>query len=432
MNPWGKQVAGRMAVSMGGVQALWNPRGRSWQLNLIRDSQDPERGPGQGGRPVGLKAAEATVELPHAVVEPHPDAEALAALVIVRPWIGKRLVVRRGVSPAFAALVFRTFGIELSPVDDNLMPRAPGASPVLSYSAGFDSSAASVLLPEAPHLYHLRADHPKFPGDPAYQSLALARMAAAAGAHRRDVRIIRADFEHLVDPYPSLPHWFGFAVGALLMSEELDAGAIALGGTLETWYMDMGRKWTGSPPIGLGIDPLPEMVGMPIMRPTAGLTEITTLRISTESELSGLARSCVRGSGASPCHVCSKCIRKDLIAATVTGQSVGQLDHLDPQGAGWKAIIGGARPLYMQAQFEYCLARYTSPSAALDELRAELAPNPVDTEWLDKAHRPAIGNFVPLRWQHVIQQRIGSLVEWMTPKDEAAMASFDRTTPAAT
>lgn len=409
------------------MKAIWTTEKSRWRLSIDMEEHDVEEGPGQAGTPVGLSARSAIVELPQWVAEPHPDAEALAALVIVRPWVGRRLQVRRGVSSEFAARVQQMFGFEVTPVDDALAPRAPGRTPVISYSAGFDSTAVSAILPEAPHLHHLRVDHPDRPTQPKYQALAIARLAAAASAHGRDVRIIRADFEHLVSPYPSLPHWFGFGVGALLMSHHLDLGAIALGGTLETWYMDMGRKWTGEPALGAGIDPLPALVGLPIMRPTVGLTEVGTMNLTIDSELHGLARSCVGGTSAAPCGLCAKCIRKDLLASVKTGVLMGQLPNLTPGTAGWQAIADAPRPIYMQAQIEYALPRLQQTTPLLTSLRDSLAPDPSETNWMERAYRPAINPFVPAQWRAEVESRIGDLVGFVDEDDVRAMTRWDRT-----
>jgi hypothetical protein len=404
--------------------------GSTWRLRLEPEHDDPERGPGQGGYTVGLKARHARVELPVTLsVPPHPDAEALAIFVIVRPWIGGRLVVPRGVSHQFADLMMRIFRIEIGPVYPGIQRRSQGSTPILAYSAGFDSTAASAVLPEIPHIHHRRISHPDIPDAGDYRADAIQDLAERARQRGRSVHVVQADFEHLVDPYPSLPHWFGFAVGPLLMADHFDAGALVLGGTLETWYMDMARTWKGQPRKGTGIDPLPEAVGLPIMRPLIGITEVGTMHLTLGSDMSDLARSCVAGTVTDACHQCAKCLRKDMIRAVLTADR-SAMERIPANAVGWN-VFDDKGPYYMQAQFEYAAARIPeslwneSLRHAVDQMGG------VDhrqTEWMERAYLPAIEFGVPEQWQQDVAKRLETSLTWMTKADIATMQAWDRTT----
>lgn len=401
--------------------------GSTWRLSFELEGDDPERGPGQDGSTVGLRARRCRVELP--VVPsagPHPDAEALATFVIVRPWVGSRLVVQRGVSRAFAELVKRVFRIDLGPVDPDLAPRTPGSTPLLSYSAGFDSTAASALLPEIPHLHHRRITHPDIEDAGAYRADAIERLAVAAGERGRSVHVTRADFEHLVDPFPSLPHWFGFAVGPLLLADHFDAGALVLGSPLETWYMDMGRRWTGQPRPGAGIDPLPALVGLPIMRPLVGVTEIGTMRLTLESGLADLARSCVAGTVDDACHRCAKCLRKDMVRAVLEDDRAAMAGIPD-DAPGWQPFqVAG--PYYMQAQFEWAAARIPErlwPPSLRHAVEQMGGVDARETDWMSRAYRPAVACAVPEPWQVTVAGRLEGRLGWMTDDDVSRMQAWD-------
>lgn len=400
-----------------------------WTLRFGLEADDCHRGPGQSGTDIGFKAQQIHVELPVAPVKaPHPDAEALAVLTIVRPWIGSSLQVTRGVSQEFQDGVFRLFRIEVGPVHKYLKPRSQGSVPVLSYSAGFDSTAASALFPEFPHVHHRRVSHPAVPDPGTYRADAIESLVTAAGDRGRDVYITRTDFEHIVDPYPSLPHWFGFAVGPLLLSEHLDAGALVLGGTLETRYMDMGRRWTGPPPTESGIDPLPRLVGMPVMRPLVGISEIGTMELTLKSDLKNFARSCVAGSVEDACHRCSKCIRKDLIRAVITGDATGARSIPD-DAPGWGPFAADP-PFYMQAQYEWVIARLPREDwpGGLSRLATKLPRASLErTEWMGRAYSPAVDSAIPPQWRELSRQRIAERLGWMQELDVDHMQAWDRT-----
>lgn len=409
------------------MRARWEIDGAVWDLHLTLDPEDPVRGLGQGSRDIGLLATSARIVLPEAVPPPHPDLEALAALVIVKPWVSARLEMRRGVSQEFADVVERLMKIEVSPIDDALEPRLPGRMPVLAYSAGFDSAAASLVLPDnTVHVHHRRVPHPKVPNRATHwRADAIERLATMAAGRGRDVRILRSDFEYLVHPFPSLPHWLGFAVGPLLLADVLDAGTLALGGTLETFYMDMGRRWLSRNIKPLGLDPLADTVGLPLMRPVLGVTEIGTMRMVLGSDLRDVARSCTYGSLTAPCGSCGKCIRKDLLTAAILGEPPASLLKLT-EGDLTKAGMFGDTPLYMQAQLEYALARFDPPQGPLTALRDRLAPDAANTAWMDRVNREGLAHGVPDAWQAVVAPRLEEDPGWMTESDLDVARSWSR------
>lgn len=409
------------------MRVSWDVDGQGWTLRMALHGEDPIRGPGQGGRSVGLLAREAKIELPRVVERPHPDLEALAALVIVKPWVARRLIVDRGVSARFAEAAERILKVEVGPVDDGLVPREPGPRAALAYSAGFDSAAASLLLPEGtPHIHHRRVPHPRVPNRATHwRADAIERLVKLAQDRGRDVHIVRTDFEYLVHPFPSLPHWLGFAVGPLLMADDLGSGTLALGGTLETFYMDRGRRWLETSAKPLGLDPVAESVGMPLMRPVLGVTEIGTMRMTAESDLSDIARACPFGSYTSPCGTCGKCIRKDLIIGAIKGALPSSLSALTEKDLK-AAQMSGPTPLYRQAQLEFALARLELPDGPLSQLRDRLAPDASNTAWMERANPAGLEDGVPQPWRETIASNLAARMEWMSEADLEVARAWER------
>ena len=412
------------------MRCSWDVDGRTWRLAMELHPEDPVTGPGQGTMQVSLLARDARVQLPLAIDEPHPDLVALATLVTVRPWALRRLVMDRGITGDFADLVERIMGIEVTPIDDSLQPREPGDTPVLGYSAGFDSAASSLLLPDGiPHIHHLRYPHPRVPDRSSWRVDGIRHLVDQAGLRGRQTQVVVADFEHLCHPYPTLPSWFAVAVGCLLLADHNDAGAIALGGTFETFYMDMARSWTGGPPVGAGIDPLPAAVGLPIQRPVMGITEVGTMRIVLESDLADISRSCVLGTFDKACGVCSKCIRKDLLAAAIRGHLPAHLENLSDDAPGWVAIRDAKQPIYMQAQLEYSLARLDVRGLPLEDLFNRLSPEAAETDWMERAYHPALERGMSQRFASGVESRIQAELDWMSQDDIAAAKSWVRPRP---
>jgi len=416
------------------LRAIWSQLGRVWTLRLTLDPEDLVRGGGQastsgtGAMTVGLLARECTVELPVEVTEPHPDVEALTALVICRPWIARRLEVRRPVTVQFAELIQKILRIEVGPVDDSLAPRPGGRTPLLSFSGGADSIAVGELLPPGtPHIHLRRTKHPRVPNRLTHvRSDAIERVAQESGQRGRAVSLVRSDLEYMCHPYATLPHWFAIAIGPLLMSEELDGGAIALGGTFDTYYMDMGRRWTGKPS-GAGIAPACELIGLPLLRPALGLSEIGTMSLTLKSDLADISRSCTFGTLNAPCHECVKCVRKDLMTAAIRGDRKlpASLADLKPTSPAWKQLSGDP-PYYMQAQLEFALARVNLGDGLLGKLAARLNPQASATDFMTKYYRPALVDGIPDQFRDYISKQVESKLDFMNDQDVAAAEAWSR------
>ena len=80
----------------------------------------------------------------------HPDAIALALLLIIQPFVGKRVELPIGISQHFSEKYQSIFRKEIGPIDLEISERkAPSKSvPSLAYSGGTDSTAALALMPE--------------------------------------------------------------------------------------------------------------------------------------------------------------------------------------------------------------------------------------------------------------------------------------------
>ncbi|MGW6226567.1 DUF6395 domain-containing protein [Cellulosimicrobium cellulans] len=408
------------------MRASWYRMGRTWTMRLALDRDDTVEGRGQGSMRVGLLTDEVSVELPVEVTDVHPDLVALATLTITRPWISNRLTLDRGVSATFAAESRRVFGVATGPIDTSLAPRAPGTTIGLAYSSGYDSAAASELLPpDTPHFHHARVPHPRVEERaPQWPSAMLRELVTESASHGKTPYVVNCNFEHMCHPYPTLPHWFGFAVGPLLLADHFDLGAIALGGTLETHYMDMGRTWKGSTGKPSGIDPLAAAVGLPVARPVLGLTEVGTQRIVAASPLAHLARSCTSTSERTPCGVCGKCVRKSLLASAISGSVSPSVATLDAQNPFIKKILAES-PIYMHAQFEYALSRIPATTPLIGALQTHLAPRGEgSTSWLDRFYAPGIAEGVPLPWREYVETQIRARLEPMTEHDVESARTY--------
>ncbi|MCW4152931.1 DUF6395 domain-containing protein [Halomonas sp. 18H] len=398
------------------MKAIWEFVGSSAQLVFSLDSHDYKNGKGQGGMKVGLKSNYFNIQLPVGnYVRPHPDLLAFAALVALRPWIHSELQVGSPVSPDFAKICWELFRVSVHPIDPKIKVRAPGNRPLISFSGGVDSIAASEVFPDqVPYIYYKRVNHPDLHNEaPDVRVDAITDVVEKVKKAGKNVYIVESDLEHICSPYPTLPGWFCIGIGALLLADSLDAGLLVMGGTFETYFMDMGKSWFGTR--GKGLDPVAELVGLPICRPMLGVTEIGTMRIVQQSAFADIARSCVLGTREESCGFCSKCIRKDLISAVINEAPLedSRVNSLKEDVSGFKGYQGNP-PYYMQAQFEYCLSRLSSLSPALDNLYSRLGrPDRKDTAWMDFYYHPAQNISIPEGWRSYLGYTISEKIPMM-------------------
>jgi len=317
-------------------------------------------------------------------------------------------------------MVKKLFNISVVPVNESVLPRKKGNTPILSYSGGIDSVAASEIFPSTiPYVYFERCDHPDLPNKAEHvQVQAITNIIKETANLGRNVYRVASDLEHICKPYPTLPHWFAISAGILLMADYLDGGMIIMGGTLETFFMDMGKSWKGAG--GKGLDPLADLVGLPICRPMLGVTEIATMKIAHSSVLGKIARSCVLGSLLEPCGQCVKCVRKIMTEAVITGDSqiLDKLNYLNENSVGIRSIINADPPYYMQAQLEYCLSRVEFRNNILDLIYHKVGlPESDKTTWMEKYYSPAIEFSSPIEWRGLILYELNKKLTFMRESD---------------
>lgn len=404
---------------------------RTWLLTLRLDPEESLNGLGQSGMAVRLVTNRCTVGLPEHVIEPHPDLLALAAFTIGGAWVSRRLTFRHAISPLFAETLADQFGIVAGPVDDHLSPRTCGSRVGLCYSGGADSVAVSATLPsDSPHLHFQRVPHPRVPNRAMhYRADVAAALAGRAGDRGRNVAVVQSDLEYLCLPWPTYPTWPALAVGPVLMADHLNLGAVGFGTVLEARYLGDGRRYDTGDHAAWG--KLFAAVGLPFYRPAAGLTEVGTIRLASESDLADLIRSCSLGGLDGPCLACPKCLRKELLTAAITGQPLNKtlLRNLT-DGSPAMRHLEGKRPYTMQPVIEWALARVPGlEHTALARVAHELAPSAESTAWVERYYRPALSDEVPAKFRLAVERFVTGRFDWMTREQELIVESWNPAAP---
>ena len=410
------------------MRISWSTHGVAWTLHLRLDEDDRFEGPGQTGAPVRLVTNTCTVTLPTAVAEPHPDLLAVAALLIVRPWVGRRLTVDRPVSATLAEALARTIGIDIGPVDGDLPARSADGQMGLSYSSGVDSMAVSELLDRAaPYLHLKRVAHPRIPNRATHvRSDQIEKLVRQAGERGRQVYVVESDLEYLCLPWPQFPTWPAIGMAGIVLADHLRLGALSYGSVLEAVYLGGGRRYTGGGSGG-GWASVLSSVGLPLCRPAAGLTEVGTQMLAAGSDLADLAQSCLLGGAGRPCLACVKCARKELVTAALGRRAVRREIHarLRP-GNRVARDLEQPPPLYMQNSVEYVVARVPNlAGTVLADLAARMSATVDSTSWNERYYPRALADEVPARWREEISQRLEERIDWMTADDVKIVETWD-------
>ena len=218
--------------------------------------------------------------------ETHPDLLRLTAEILLYPWYPSS----------------RT---------DFEKTRAKGTEMSLSFSAGIDSTAAMLVMPERTILgYHRRSfdtilDH--------RNADRLVRYLSSQGRSIVDVSSNHELIRTYHDKQVGFSSDFASSTHLILLADFLNIGAVGFGTPIDNTYLWKGRKyrnfaeskyynyWTKRF-LDAGID---------LLFPIASISEGGAIEIIKQSPISALVNSCLRGDGTKGCGRCWKCFHKN-------------------------------------------------------------------------------------------------------------------------
>ena len=401
--------------------------GRAMTLHLRLDPEDHLEGSGQMGMAIELVTNTATIRFPETLDRPHPDLLALIAFTILEPWCRRRLTIAGGVSAGFAEAVRAAFGIEVGPVDSGLMPRSPGRRIGLMYSGGPDCMAAEALLGAQLPLFHFRRiRHPRTPNRMTHVRVdlqeALVRQAQERG---EEVHVCESDLEFLCRPFATFPQWNAMMVGAMAQADRLDLGGLVTGRNISGIYLGWGNRFEPDGEREAEWESVFEAVGLPLIQPLAGLSDVVSKRLARDHRLFDLARSCLTGTQAGPCGRCDKCAKNELMEAADGGEPLAP-DWDDRYAANGKLDPEHPLPFSAQHLLEYTLARIPNVDETfLSRIKERLKPTRDTTQWVERYYSPALAAHVPEAFRPVVIEALEDTVEFMTPEDERRVEAWD-------
>lgn len=294
--------------------------------------------------------------------------------------------------------------------------RPHGKRPLLSFSAGTDSTAALALMPWHTAKFHTRrayeyyfAPMGKLIPCPNFEAVdrSIARM--------KNVYVVNYTFEQIplgIGMRHGGRDQLGYAATGILLADFFDAGALAFGSVLEQVFLQSGHHYSDIVAYGSSSQnryrKMLRHAGLDFMLPVGGCSEVVTSAIVERSEFRSLAVSCPRvDSEGTECGVCFKCFRK---------QRFSGVNGPDPLPEVYDVLK--KYPLKSATSLIYACQK---SGWVCDTIQKYMD---VDLDYLDRYHGYAVDHLVPAGWQEGIRRKLKSFgIDPMTPEEELKLRS---------
>lgn len=359
----------------------------------------------------------------------HPDLLALAAISIVYPFSGPKIIVPIGVSLDFHRTFKRITGKNILPVNTKLKPRQASANavPALAFSGGVDSTTASLLLPPSTHLFYIdRITPAQFQNQRTLLNQEAAYYACdSLKKLGRSVHKIKTDLQYVRNPI-GFATYLSDSVPAILLADYYGFDSLANGHTLEEGYQVGYGGYQDAKEIQLVKiwGELLKVVDMPLSLPTIGLSEVCTTKILLNSPYYTFAQACSRGKVKQPCMNCYKCFRKSLLEMVIKKEPIQDeyLDNLFRIKDAQRVLQ--VCPVHFENVIAYITSNYNGEHKIMNILKKKTRGDVLDTSWMEKWYSPAL-DLVRPKYQDHVNKQIQERLNVMTKQDQSNMKTFD-------
>lgn len=348
----------------------------------------------------------------------HPDALALATILIIYPFTRKTIELSIGISPYFAEICKTILKKEVTPINPNLPKRTslPDAKLSLAYSGGVDSTAALSLIPNHSILFFSDRIIPE--SVPTQYHKESAYFACETLKNEgRTVYIVPTDFEYVRNPV-GFPVDLACSIPGILLSDYTPTDSIAMGMILESSYgigheifKDYPRSWHYNV-----WGTLFKSIDLPLSLITAGLSEVTTSSIVSGSKYSSIAQSCMRATLHKPCMRCNKCIRKVMLDKILTDNKIDfdVLKHFFTLPTAPKYFAAGF--MHHQDVMTYITSHYHGDYEPMNVFKHRMGGDLLNVEWLEKWYSPSL-EVIADKYKDFVKARILDQVPSMSSEE---------------
>lgn len=292
------------------------------------------------------------------------------------------------------------YPLEPDILEEWIPTRKPGFRPGLAFSGGIDSTAAMELLPEQTVLFYHKREGFRSKLD---HSNALRFIDRLDKLHNKPVIIIESNHEIIrtlsENKSPGFMTDYACAVHVILLADLFSLDSLATGMPLENSYLWHGQKFRhfNESWFWKKHAPLFESVGLPILQPVMGCSEIVNQQIVQKSGHIDFAQSCLRSSSEFPCGTCWKCFRKN----SLTGSEIILSNEIDTFLSKPKLKMAASTLYTIQKLrnrtplFNTIIKKYPSVSKHINE----------DVSFLEQHYSPSL-DLIPEKYRSYVQNKI--------------------------
>ena len=356
----------------------------------------------------------------------HPDALALATILIIYPFSRKKIHLPIGISPYFAQICRDILKKEVTPINPHLARRipSPDAKLALAYSGGVDSTVAMSLIPNDSALFFTDRIIPK--STPTlYQKESAYYACETLKKEGRKVYVTPTDFEYVRNPV-GFPVDLSCGLPAILLSDYESIDSLAMGMILEAAYgiehglfKDYPRTWHYKV-----WGKVFEAVSLTLSLVTAGLSEVANLSIMSQSKYASIAQSCMRAVHRKPCMRCQKCIRKVMLNQTVKRQPLDEalLRYFFTLDIAPKFFASS--DMNLQNAMIYITSHYHGNYEPMNVFKHRVAGDIMNVDWLERWYPHSI-EVIADKYKDFVRTQILQHVGQMSPEECKQLEAWD-------
>tara|TARA_A100000164_G_scaffold254849_1_gene227065 strand:+ start:713 stop:4327 length:3615 start_codon:yes stop_codon:yes gene_type:complete len=293
----------------------------------------------------------------------------------------------------------------LSPFESSILEgwvpsRKPGIRPGLAFSTGCDSTAAMELLPEQTVLmYHKRSGLES----KLNHSNAIRFIEHIENNIHRPVYVTESNHEllrTLSGKQIGFVTDYACAVHVILMADYFNLDSIATGMPLENSYLWHGQNFREFSETWFWKKhaPLFESIGLPILQPVMGCSEIINQKIVNSAELGEFAQSCLRADAGKTCGQCWKCFRKN----SLKGRRVSISKEIDTFLRQDKLKMAASTIYSIQKMEKMDVKLYSELMENYQHLKKVINE---DVTFLEKFYSPAL-SLIPVKYREYVKSRL--------------------------
>ena len=293
----------------------------------------------------------------------------------------------------------------LSPFEPDLLndwipSRKPGIRPGLAFSAGCDSTAAMELLPEQTVLmYHKRSGFES----QLNHSNALRFISYLEDEIHRPVFIVESNHEllrTLDGKQPGFVTDYACAVHVILLADYFQLDSIATGMPLENSFLWHGQKYRQFDETWFWKKhaPLFASIGLPILQPVMGCSEVLNQTIVEHAGYGNFAQSCLRAEAGDTCGQCWKCFRKN----SLRGHDILISREIDTFLSKERLKMAASTIYSIQKMEAHVPKLYERILDTYDNINALVLE---DVSFLEEYHSPAL-SLIPPKYKNFVQERL--------------------------